>query len=253
MIEVRQVNKKFENGDKEISVLKDISFFIKSQEFVSVLGPSGCGKTTLLNIIAGLEEPTSGQIFINKNIISTSGLDRGIVFQESPLFPWKTVWENIKLSLEVKGTDPQKTDSVILEYLKRVDLLDFAHFYPRDLSGGMRQRAALARTLALGSNVLLMDEPFGALDAQTRILMQEELLDILKNQKKTVLFVTHNIDEAIFLSDRIVVLSSLPAKIIKMIEINLPRPRRQDLISLKEFYEIKMEIWDLLKRENVQI
>ncbi len=252
MIEAREISKKFIRNKKELSVLKDINFNIEKGEFVSMVGPSGCGKTTLLNIIAGLEKPTSGQIFINQNMIDAPGLDRGIVFQESPLFPWKTILENIKLALKIKGIEPQDINSSARDYLERVNLSNFAHFYPRELSGGMKQRAALARTLALGSNILLMDEPFGALDAQTRVLMQEELLNILeKQEKKTVLFVTHSIDEAIFLSDRIMILSSLPAKIIKTIEVGLSKPRRQELISEKEFNEIKLEVWNLLRKENI--
>lgn len=249
MIEARGLSKKFFRNKKEMPVIEDVNFSIEKGEFVSIVGPSGCGKTTLLNIIAGLEKPTLGQIFINKNIINAPGFDRGVVFQESPLFPWKTILENIKLSLKIRGIDPKNIDLLARDYLEIVNLSNFDHFYPKELSGGMKQRAALARTLALGSNILLMDEPFGALDAQTRILMQEELLNVLdKQEKKTVLFVTHSIDEAIFLSDRIIILSPLPAKIVKTIKIDLPRPRYQELISKQEINEIKMEIWNLLRK-----
>lgn len=250
MIEAKSLTKKFIGDNKEFCVLENIDFYIRTDEFISIIGPSGCGKTTLLNIIAGLEKPTSGHVFIDNNAVYSPGLDRGMVFQESPLFPWKTILENIKLSLRIKGVNPKEINSFAKDYLGKVNLSDFAHFYPRELSGGMKQRAALARTLALGSNILLMDEPFGSLDAQTRVLMQEELSNFLEKQgRRTVLFVTHSIDEAIFLSDKIMVLSPLPAKVIKTIEVDLPRPRRQEFSSKKEFNDMKMEIWNLLKKE----
>ncbi len=247
MIKIENLSKKFINNGKKLLAISNISFEVREEEFVSIVGPSGCGKTTLLKIIAGLEEPTEGRIFVDSKEVKEPGLDRGIVFQESPLFPWKKLLENIKLALRVKGITKRNEESLAKEYLKKMNLSDFADFYPKELSGGMKQRASLARTLALNPKILLMDEPFGSLDAQTRIMIQEELLKIWENYKKTVLFVTHSIEEAIFLSDKIIIFSPCPATIIDVIDVDFPRPRNFGIRSEKRFNELRDEIWKKIR------
>jgi NitT/TauT family transport system ATP-binding protein len=246
MIRIEHVRKNFRRKNRDIAVLDDINCEVKEHEFVSIVGPSGCGKTTLLNIIAGLEKPTSGRVLINGEEVSSTSLDIGVCFQEAPLFPWKTVLENVELALKVRNK--KDTKSGAKDHLKAVGLLDFADFYPKELSGGMKQKAALARALALEPKTLLMDEPFGDLDAQTRALMQEELLKIRQNYGKTVLLVTHSIDEAVFLSDRIVVFSSLPGKIMKIVDVDLPE-RSPEIRSEARFSQIRYRIWEMVRSE----
>src|SRR4030042_647328 len=249
MIKIENLKKKFKNQDKEITIINDVSFTVEPEKFVSIVGPSGCGKTTLLNIIGGLEKPNFGKVFVDSKEIKSPSLDIGVSFQESPLFPWKTVSKNVELALKVKITEKENLKLQIREYLKKVNLLDFANLYPKELSGGMKQKASLARVLALNSKVLLMDEPFGALDAQTRAILQEELLKIWRDFSKTVLLVTHSIDEAVFLSDKIIILSSLPAEIVEIVNVDLPRPREPELRSKKEFSELRFKIWEIIRKE----
>ncbi len=246
MIRIEHVHKSFRRKGKDIVVLEDISFEVKEREFVSIVGPSGCGKTTLLNIVAGLEKPSSGRLLIDGEEVSSTSSNIGVCFQEAPLFPWKTVLQNVELALKVRKKNDTKSGAE--GYLKSVGLLDFSDFYPKELSGGMKQKAALARALALESKILLMDEPFGDLDAQTRALMQEDLLRIRQDYGKTVLLVTHSIDEAVFLSDRIIILSSLPAKIVKIMNVDLPE-RSPEIRSQAKFSELRYKIWEIVRSE----
>lgn len=213
------------NRTKELSVFRDISFTVRDGEFVSVIGTSGCGKSTLLSIAGGLAQPSGGRILVDGRAISGPGLDRGIVFQEFALFPWLTVLGNVAFGLRSQGLPRERREEVASHYVKLVGLGGFEHYHPNRLSGGMRQRVALARALAIEPAALLMDEPFGALDAQTREAMQNALSDIWAKTRNTILFITHDIREAIYLSDRVLVLAGRPASVTFELEVNLPRPR----------------------------
>ena len=215
---------KNEDG-KEVISIDDASFTVADGEFVSIIGPSGCGKTTLLRIVAGLETQTSGDVLVNGEPVQGPSPKRGMVFQEYSLFPWKSVIDNVAFGLRMQGIGKQEAREKAREYLDLVGLSEFAASYPNALSGGMKQRVAIARALANDPDVLLMDEPFGALDAQTRNTLQNELLRICKEEKLTVIFVTHSVDEAVYLSDKIIILSARPATVAKEIPIDLPKPR----------------------------
>jgi NitT/TauT family transport system ATP-binding protein len=227
LLEIKGVNKLFLSDGKEMEALHDINLSIRENEFVCFIGPSGCGKTTLLRIIAGLEKATSGTISLAGEPITGPGPERGMVFQEYSLFPWRTVLENISFGPELKGAPAPERKARSRQYLKMVGLERFEARYPHELSGGMKQRVAIARALVNDPRALLMDEPFGALDAQTRNIMQAELLRIWEEEKKTVVFVTHSVDEAIYLADRIVIMSARPGRIKDIIEISIPRPRNR--------------------------
>ena len=240
MIELSNVSKEYIVGGSQLSVLQKLSLTVAPAEFVSIIGQSGCGKTTLLHMIAGLNQPTEGQIRIRGKLVKGPGRDRGLVFQEPRLFPWATVAHNIRLGLPDRGPDEDR----LWELLRLVALQDFAQAYPRELSGGMAQRAALARALAGSPEILLLDEPLGALDAVTRLKMQDQLMKIWQEGSLTVVAVTHDIDEAIVLSTRIVVLSPRPGRIKGIIPVDLPYPRdrtaldfnvyRQELLAVLE-------------------
>jgi NitT/TauT family transport system ATP-binding protein len=218
---VKDVTKNF----NEFIAVKDLSFTVVDGEFVCIIGPSGCGKTTLLRMIAGLEKNTNGTIILNNNRVSGPGSDRGLVFQEYTLFPWRTAQKNVEFGLEILGIERKKREEVSKEYIDLVGLTDFKDRYPKELSGGMQQRVAIARALASDPEILLMDEPFGALDAQTRNSMQMEILRIWEKKHKTILFVTHSVDEAVFLADRVIVMTSSPGTIREIIKIEVERPR----------------------------
>lgn len=245
MIYVNNISKIFK---KDIAVIKNLNFQVTRNEFVSIVGPCGCGKTTLLNIIAGLEKATSGSVFCEGKEVNLLNLDAGLIFQDARLFPWKTILENVELALKAR-VGKKAVRTIANELLKKAGLLSFANFYPKEISNGMKQKASLMQTLALNPKILLMDEPFAALDAQTRALMQEELLKIWESDKKTIIFVTHNIEEAVFLSDKVLVLSPMPAKIAKIFDIDLPRPRKPEMQLTKEFCELKYEIWEMIRGE----
>jgi len=225
LLEVKGVFKLFQVNGNQMEALKNINLDIEENEFVCFIGPSGCGKTTLLRIIAGLEEPSSGEILIEGQPIKGPGPERGMVFQEYSLFPWRTVLDNVAFGLELKGISKDERHEKARQYLKMVELERFEERHPHELSGGMKQRVAIARALVNDPIAILMDEPFGALDAQTRNIMQSELLRIWEEEKKTVVFVTHSVDEAIYLADRIVIMSARPGKIKDVIKIELLRPR----------------------------
>jgi NitT/TauT family transport system ATP-binding protein len=225
-VTVNSVSRTFEKEDGESTgALDNVSLEIQDGEFVCFIGPSGCGKTTLLRIMAGLDSPTSGNITLDGVPITGTDPKRGMVFQEYSLFPWRTVIDNIAFGPQIQGIQKKDAREMAEKYLELVGLNQFKNSYPYELSGGMRQRVAIARALANEPKVLLMDEPFGALDAQTRNALQNELLEIWKKKHVTILFVTHSVDEAVFLADRIVVMSSRPGKIKKIVKVGLPRPR----------------------------
>jgi NitT/TauT family transport system ATP-binding protein len=231
------MTKVFPKGADQLVALEDINLEVMDGEFVCILGPSGCGKTTLLRIIAGLEQKTSGSMALKGKEITGPGPDRGMVFQEFALFPWRTVRRNIEFGLEVKGVPAAKQRESSQKYIDLVGLKGFEDSHPNQLSGGMKQRVGIARALANEPAILLMDEPFGALDAQTRNQMQKELLRIWSETRKTIIFITHSVDEAVFLSDRVVVLTSRPGRVKTVHRIELPRPRdraSQDFINLRK-------------------
>lgn len=234
-LSIQDVKKSFPQKNKsDYTVFEQLQFQVNEGEFVSILGPSGCGKSTLLHIIGGLDQPTEGQILINNQPILSPGPDRGFVFQEPALMPWLTVLENVLFGL--KDMDKKAAKQIALDHLKLVHLSRFADSYPHELSGGMRQRVSIARALAMNPKVLLMDEPFGALDEQTRTMMHKELQEIWMKTQKTILFITHNIREAILLSDRILLMGTRPGRIMKEFTVKVPRPRpanHPDFISLE--------------------
>ena len=248
-IQVKELSKIY-GGDPPVAALKGIDLEVSQGEFVALLGPSGCGKSTLLNLIAGFEFPTSGQLLVDGQSVQAPGPSRGVVFQEAALFPWLTVWENVIFGPRVQGLQKQEYESRAEEMLRIVGLSDFKNHLPVQLSGGMRQRVGIARILTLGSRVLLMDEPFGALDAQTRLTMQELLLSVWQQLKPTVIFVTHDIDEAIFLADTIYVMSARPGRIQTRIEVGLGRPRTLADTTSEAFNTMKRDILQLIRHSH---
>ena len=246
-IQVKAVNKIFKTSDKEVVALRDINLDIPEGQFVCLLGPSGCGKSTLLNAVAGFALPSSGAITVNGTTVTGPGPDRGMVFQEYALFPWMTVAQNIGFGLEIKGMDKAQIANKVDALLNMLGLSDFRGRFPKDLSGGMRQRVAIARVLALDSPTMLMDEPFGALDALTRRNLQDELLRIWSELKKTIIFVTHSIEEAIYLADRIVVMTYRPGTVKRDILVDLPRLRDP---SSAAFNALKRELGQLVMEEQ---
>jgi len=236
--------------NKEFTAIDNVHFSVKSGEFLALVGPSGCGKSTLLDLLGGLTKPTSGQILIDGKPISGPGLDRGIVFQQYALFPWKTAKGNIEFGLEAKGIPKKERTEIARHFLALVGLSGFEDRYPHELSGGMKQRIAIARSLAYDPDVLLMDEPFAALDAQTRETLQSELLRIWEKTKKTIVFITHGIDEAVYLGERVAVMTSRPGTIKQMIQNPIhSRDQDEDIRSTPEFAQARHQIWDLLREE----
>ncbi|MBN1193921.1 MAG: ABC transporter ATP-binding protein [Methanomicrobiaceae archaeon] len=249
-VSIQNLNRIFEKeGGAPTVALEEITLDIEDEEFVCLVGPSGCGKTTLLRIIAGLDTATGGSVSIDGEQITGPDPRRGMVFQEYSLFPWRNVMDNIAFGLEMKGMDHASRMHIASEYLELVGLEQFRDAFPFELSGGMRQRVAIARALANNPDVLLMDEPFGALDAQTRNDMQQELLEIWEKTKKTVIFVTHSVDEAVYLADRIVVLSPRPGRICENIAVDLPRPRVRTSV---DFAELRRHVLSLLQQCQVR-
>jgi NitT/TauT family transport system ATP-binding protein len=245
-LKIRNLSKDFPvPGNEPIRALSDLNLDVDDKEFISVLGPSGCGKTTLLRLIAGLETATSGSIEIDGQLISGPSPKMAMIFQEYSLYPWRTILDNVTFGLEMQSTSKAVARKQALEYLRLVGLEEFIHRYPYELSGGMRQRVAVARALAVEPKILLMDEPFGALDAQTRNNLQKELLDIWRKTQKTVIFVTHSVDEAVFLSDRIVVLTPRPGRICEIISVDYPRPRDRTSV---ESAQIRRHVLDLISQ-----
>ena len=239
MLELQNISKSYLHSLQSIEAVKDITLPIREGEFIAMVGPSGCGKSTLLKMIAGLIESSSGRIILDGREVISPDKDRGLVFQGFTLFPWLTVRQNIGFGLSLQKLSEQQKSAIVEHYLKITDLGDFADFYPKDLSGGMQQRVAIARTLANNPKVLLMDEPFGALDSQTRSQMQEFLTNLWEQEHKTVIFITHDVQEAIFLSDRILVLSGKPVMVHKEIKVPFPHPRSISLMNSIEFSNLR--------------
>jgi ABC-type nitrate/sulfonate/bicarbonate transport system ATPase subunit len=246
-LRVDALNREFpSDGGATTVALRDASFTVKPGEFLSIIGPSGCGKSTLFNIIAGLDTPTSGDVEINgESIIGQQG-HVGYLLQKDLLLPWRSILNNVIIGMEISGLPKKRARELAMPFLEAYGLKDFAHHRPDQLSGGMRQRAALLRTVLFNRDVILLDEPFGKLDAQTRSTMQEWLLDLWDDFKKTVVFVTHDIDEAVYLSDRVIVMSPRPGRIVADIPIALDRPRKPSIVTSSAFIDYKNEILGLL-------
>jgi NitT/TauT family transport system ATP-binding protein len=246
-IEIKNINKSFDGRGKNLSVLEDINLTIDDGEFVCLLGPSGCGKTTLLRLIAGLDNPTSGEIVANGEVVENPSGDRAVIFQQYSLFPWLTVLQNVTFGLEMSGGSKEENVKAAERYLKSVGLLEFKDSYPHELSGGMKQRVAIIRSLLNHSPILLMDEPFSALDMQNRHKLQEQLIGVWKRFENTIVFVTHDVDEAVYLADKIVLLDKNPGKIAEVISVDLERPRKRES---QEFLEIQESIVENLDMEE---
>lgn len=247
------VSKIFGSGDEAIEAIRRIDLSVQENEFVSIVGTSGCGKSTLLNMIGGLDEPTGGEILIDGEPVEGPGRNRGFVFQSYSLFEWMTVRANIRFALEKSALAAAEKDELVSHFIQAVGLTGFENTYPKQLSGGMKQRVAIARSLVYKPSILLMDEPFGALDAQTRGMMQELLLKVWEDHKVTVLFVTHDVDEAIFLADRVVVLGSRPGLVKREIQIELERPRNFEIVTDSQFSEYKREILTDIREETLKV
>ena len=232
-----------------VAVLRDFHLDVREGEFISILGPSGCGKSTFLSILAGLTERTGGDISLNGQPLRGIHPAQGVVFQGYALFPWRTVLQNIEVGLEIRGVPRAKRRAVAEEYLELVGLQGFGQRYPHEISGGMKQRVAIARSLAYQPEVLLMDEPFAALDAQTREILQGELLRIWEQHRKTIVFITHSLEEAVYLSDRVAVMTQRPGRIKDIIDIPLARPRSAELRHTAEFAALRHRAWEVLKDE----
>jgi NitT/TauT family transport system ATP-binding protein len=247
-LEILELSKTFSGRvpEESIHVLEKIQHRVENGRFISIIGPSGCGKTTLLRIIAGLEKASAGAVLLDGKELVQGSEDIGMVFQEYALFPWRTTLGNIEMGLEIRGVDREKRRSTAMEYINTFDLSGFENRYPRELSGGMKQRVAIARTLIMNPRVVLMDEPFGSLDSQTRNGMQEFLLKVWQKRSDTIIFVTHNVDEAVFLSDEIVVFSKRPARIITTLKIEYPRPRDR---TSEECNNIRRDVLKILEEE----
>jgi NitT/TauT family transport system ATP-binding protein len=253
IVELQGVSKSFHKTIKhsatELKALTDVTLSIRENEFISIIGPSGCGKTTLLKMIDGLLPYDSGEILINGRKVTAPGPERALVFQTFALLPWRTVLANVEFSLELRRVPKEERARTAREYIRRVGLGEFENHYPHELSGGMQQRAGLARALAVNPMILLMDEPFGSVDAQTRQLLQEELLELWQREQKTVIFVTHSMDEAVYLSDRVVVMTPRPGQVAEILDVPLPRPRvAVDVRRDPRFVDLTNYIWDSLKK-----
>jgi NitT/TauT family transport system ATP-binding protein len=248
-LELRNISMQFLRRGRRFEALRDVSLQVDAGEFISIVGASGCGKTTLLRIVDGLRPPSRGEVWVDGRVVDRPGPDRGFVFQHDALFPWRTVLDNVIFGLEVQGKSKRDARKRADTLLRLVGLNGFEQHFPHELSGGMRQRANLARALTIDPDVLLMDEPFASLDAQTREIMQSELLRIWRSNRKTVLFVTHQIDEAVYLADRVVVMTSRPGQVKAVVDVDIPRPRDLSVKRTPRFLEVVDEIWKMIEEE----
>jgi len=251
-LKIDNVKKIYQTRKGEMTALNGVNLDIKENEFICVVGPSGCGKSTLLNIIAGLDTPTSGAVYIDGKKIEGTGTERGVVFQQYALFPWLTVLKNVMFGLKLQGKSDAEAKEIAMKYIKMVQLEDFVNHYPKELSGGMKQRVAIARAYAVKPEVLL-DEPFGALDAQTRTQLQTELLKTWESERKTCFFITHDVDEAIILAQRVIVMSARPGRIKDIVDIDIPYPRDQETKMSPRFMELKNHIWSQVYQEYLEV
>ena len=242
-ISVRGIHKTFPLKDTEFVALDHVDLDIADNEFVTVVGPSGCGKSTLMNILAGLEEPTAGEALVDGREVAGPGPERGVIFQQYALFPWLTVRKNVEFGLKVAGVPKAERRERAQHFINMVGLDQFADALPKMLSGGMKQRCAIARAYAVNPSILLMDEPFGALDALTRVKLQEQLLDTWSREKRTVMFITHDVDEAVFLANRVIVMAARPGRIYDVIDVDLPYPRTEDARLSPEFTQLRNRVW----------
>jgi NitT/TauT family transport system ATP-binding protein len=257
-IEFKKVGKVFQRDGKPLSIIEDFDLTVKDQEFVAIVGPSGCGKTTCMRMAAGLDFPSSGSVLVSGKAITKPGPERAVVFQQFALFPWKSVYDNIDFGLRAKNIDAQRRKEIITHYIELMNLKGYESAYPHQLSGGMQQRVAIARAYALDPDVLLMDEPFGALDAQTRVVMQEELVRLARKNPRTVLFITHAVEEAVYLADRVVIMTSRPGRIKEILDIKSVRmserwddhSRIEDVMDLESFVRLRTRIWKSLRQEH---
>ncbi len=257
-IQFSHVGKKFQRDGQALSIIEDFDFTVQDQEFVAVVGPSGCGKTTCMRMAAGLEFPSSGSVSVSGRAVTEPGPDRAVVFQQFALFPWKSVYDNIDFGLRAKNLPKDKRHDIITHYIGLMNLKGYESAYPHQLSGGMQQRVAIARAYALDPDVLLMDEPFGALDAQTRVVMQEELVKLARTNPRTVLFITHAVEEAVYLADRVVIMTSRPGRIKEVLDVRSVRQsqnwdqhqRIEDVMDLESFVHLRTRIWKSLREEH---
>lgn len=252
-VKIDNVKRIFNTRNGEMVALNGVSLDIMENEFICVVGPSGCGKSTLLNIIAGLLEPSSGKVYCDGKEVVGTGTERGVVFQQYALFPWMTVKKNVMFGLNLQGIKGKEAEDIAMKYIKMVQLEDFVNHYPKELSGGMKQRVAIARAYAVNPSILLMDEPFGALDAQTRTQLQSELLETWEKERKTCFFITHDVDEAIILAQKVIIMSARPGRIKEIVDINIPYPRTQETKMSKEFLELKNHIWGQVYQEYLEV
>jgi NitT/TauT family transport system ATP-binding protein len=260
-IHFSRVGKEFKRDGKALSIIEDFEFTVQDREFVAVVGPSGCGKTTCMRMAAGLEFPSSGTVSVGGKAVTQPGPDRAVVFQQFALFPWKSVYDNIDFGLRAKNLPKDKRHDIITHYIALMNLKGYESAYPHQLSGGMQQRVAIARAYALDPDVLLMDEPFGALDAQTRVVMQEELVKLARTNPRTVLFITHAVEEAVYLADRVVIMTSRPGRIKEVLDVRAIRQsenwdqhaRIEDVMDLPSFVQLRTRIWKSLREEHAGV
>jgi NitT/TauT family transport system ATP-binding protein len=253
------VQRVFHQNGKAFVALKDVNLEVNDREFVAIVGPSGCGKTTCMRMAAGLEHPSGGSVSVDNEVVRRPGPDRAVVFQAFALFPWKTVWDNVEFGLISLGVAPAERRRRIEHYIGLMGLAGYEHAYPHQLSGGMQQRVAIARAYVLDPKVLLMDEPFGALDAQTRVVMQEELVRLARRHPRTALFITHAVEEAVYLADRIVVMTGRPGTIREIVDVKSIRDaqdwdqhqRIEDVMDLPSFVHLRTHVWKLLRDQQV--
>ena len=250
---LNHISKSFGKGDSQVDALRDIRFSVEEGEYVAIMGESGAGKSTLLNIIAGLERPTSGRVCVKGKEVVNPGSERGVIFQQYALFPWLTVKKNVKFGLKLRGVKEPELSAIADKYIRLVGLEEFGDSYPKELSGGMKQRVAIARAYAVNPEILLMDEPFGALDAQTRTQLQTELLETWEKEKKTCFFITHDVEEAIILAQRVVIMSARPGRVKEIVPVNIPYPRTQETKMTKEFLDLKVHVWGQVYREFLEV
>ena len=251
-IEISGVTQEFEKKDSKFLALDTVNLNVEQNEFICVVGPSGCGKTTLLNIIAGLCKPTTGTVKVRGELVTGPGKGKGVVFQQYALYPWLTVEKNVEFGMRMKGVPKAERAEIAKKYIDLVGLSKFAKAYPKELSGGMKQRVAIARAYATAPEVLLMDEPFGALDAQTRAQLQENLLKTWEQERKTCFFITHDVEEAVLLATKIIIMSAGPGHITEIVPVTLPYPRTQQTKLTSEFNELKNQIWNKVYREYLE-
>lgn len=250
MITVDRVHKTFPLKGEQFVALGDVSLELADNEFVTVVGPSGCGKTTLMNILAGLETPTSGRAVVDGKTVTGPGPERGVIFQQYALFPWLTVRKNVEFGLRTAGVKAAKRREIADHFIDLVGLGQFADALPKTLSGGMKQRVAIARAYAVNPSILLMDEPFGAVDALTRVRLQEQLLATWSQEKRTVVFITHDVDEAVFLANRVVVMAARPGRIVEIVDVDLPYPRNEELRLSPAFTALRNRVWSAVYHQE---